>query len=591
MTERFLLSEDEPTPRKKRRRKAQPTAPVPGRPLLGEFIRHVPRRELVMRRVLDLQEDRFGADHTLGGRQISKADPDHHGFPVMPMTFTLEMMAEAAAVLVPGRVVTALRHIQLFRWLPFDEEQPVTVVVKARVVSAAGARVSRVDVEVEEASAAKHLGRSPAVVARATVVLRQDYPTPPPPASFRLAGERPCDVSLEQLYTYLFHGPLFHGVRSLDRTGDDGITSRVEVLLRDRLFRSFPEPDMLLDPVLLDVAMHPLASWHLVQPDQTGRILLPIGAKSVEFFGPPAPPGTGFTVQGRVTESAVRFFAHEVTVIGSDGKVYTRMSAVKYWRFYVPFGRVNFHGPKDQYFLSRRWNEAEAQLRPQLGPGADLVLMRLELPPDLQQAHLQRVVAQVTLAPDERNEFRGLRREPGRSVRWLMDRIAVKDAVRTYWRDRQGERLFPADIETHEPEPQRHQCRRRGAAGEELPSAVVVFAKGVTVAVAAAQAIAAVAVAHIGDPDGEPPTPDEVRLAEPWGAGRDEAIYRFRCARRAVAAARGLAENQLAQLRVQAADRMTGTVEVALGEENTERIATARDGNLIIALVEKGRND
>src|SRR5205814_174738 len=68
-------------------------------PLLGEIVRLEPGKEAVMRRRLDLAEDLFAADHTLGGRTVSKVDPDQHGLPVMPMTFSLEMMAELAALL------------------------------------------------------------------------------------------------------------------------------------------------------------------------------------------------------------------------------------------------------------------------------------------------------------------------------------------------------------------------------------------------------------------------------------------------------------------------------------------------------------
>src|SRR5262249_7439965 len=161
-------------------------------------------------------------------------------------------------------------------------------------------------------------------------------------------------------------------------------------LPRDRLFRSSPQPDFLIDPVMLDVVMHPLASWHLEQADLAGRILLPIGAHSLEFFGPPAPPATRFLSRGLVSETTTRPFTHRVEVLTANGRVWLRMNGVRYHRFYVPFGRVNFHGPKDQYFLSRRWTEIESQLWPQLGNVrlSSLALMRLDLPPDLRQPHV-----------------------------------------------------------------------------------------------------------------------------------------------------------------------------------------------------------
>ena len=37
------------------------------------------------------------------------------------------------------------------------------------------------------------------------------------------------------------------------------------------------------------------------------------------------------------------------------------MTGAAYWRFYLPFGDVNFFGPKDQYFLSTRVKDAEPE--------------------------------------------------------------------------------------------------------------------------------------------------------------------------------------------------------------------------------------
>ena len=130
ITELFLTrtrrqrEEHTPPSRSEHHRTDEEASRPPGRPLLGAFTHHEPGRTLVMRRILDLCEDHFATHHTVGGREISKVDPGQYGVPVMPMTFTLEMMAEAAAVLVPGLVVTSVRDVRLYRWLAYDEEAP-----------------------------------------------------------------------------------------------------------------------------------------------------------------------------------------------------------------------------------------------------------------------------------------------------------------------------------------------------------------------------------------------------------------------------------------------------------------------------------
>src|SRR5262249_14863307 len=139
----------------------------------------------------------------------------------------------------------------------------------------------------------------------------------------------------------------------------EGIEGTLEVQPRDRWFRSNPEPRVAIDPILLDSAMHLLGAWHLEQPDWSGRILLPIGLDCLEFFEPPPPVGSHWLVRGHNEEETARQVRHGLEVFTSDGRVWFRMTGAAYWRFYLPFGDVNFFGPKDQYFLSTRVKDAE----------------------------------------------------------------------------------------------------------------------------------------------------------------------------------------------------------------------------------------
>ena len=52
-----------------------PGLATPVWPLLGEVVRHEPGRELVLRRRMDVNEDLYAGDHTLGGRDASAVDP------------------------------------------------------------------------------------------------------------------------------------------------------------------------------------------------------------------------------------------------------------------------------------------------------------------------------------------------------------------------------------------------------------------------------------------------------------------------------------------------------------------------------------
>jgi acyl transferase domain-containing protein len=110
-------------------------------------------KEILLQRRLDLAEDRFASHHTVGGQAVSKIDPDQHGLPVMPMTFSLEFMAEAASLLVPNHVAFCVKNVRLFRWLAFEEAEPTSIEISARLLTDAApdsGAAFQVQVEIRE---------------------------------------------------------------------------------------------------------------------------------------------------------------------------------------------------------------------------------------------------------------------------------------------------------------------------------------------------------------------------------------------------------------------------------------------------------
>src|SRR5262249_46413855 len=160
---------------------------------------------------------------------------------------------------LPGRCVVGFRDVRLLRWLPFEAD-PTTIEAAAAVQADGTVRVQITDLKAGKAAAAG-------------VVLTADhFPEPPYPGEFPLTNEAPCRVTPELLYRNLFHGPRFHGIRTLGRCGDEGLEATVVVPPRSGWFRSTDNPVLVTDPVLLDATMHVLGAWHLEQPDWTGRI-------------------------------------------------------------------------------------------------------------------------------------------------------------------------------------------------------------------------------------------------------------------------------------------------------------------------------
>lgn len=444
--------------------------------LMQTVTHHVPGQEIVFRRVLDEREDLYADDHTLGGRGVSRTDPTQNGLPVLPMTFSLEAMSEAACALVPGKVVTAIRNVRLFRWVPFDPE-PTTLEVRAHV--------SRVDAEtgvVEVTANVRDLGNSfladgankPAC--EATVFLADAYPEAPAARAFDLTDELPCVSTVQDLRNNMFHGPMFQMIRSLIRAGREGIEGTLEVQGRESWFRSNPDPRFAIDPVLTDAAMHILGAWHLEQPDWSGRILLPIGVQAVEFFGPPPPVGSHVLVRGHNEHEDARQCRHGLEVFDTAGRVALRLTGAGYWRFYLPFDEVNFFGPKDQYYLSARVPAAE--------PAAGARCYFLEPPPDLQQPVLRASGVRVTMTRREIAEYTAWTGTEAERNDWFFTRLVAKDAARSAYNAIHGGGVFPSDIEAHV-SAGRLVCEHRGEQGAPFPTVRVTHAGGKVAAVAA----------------------------------------------------------------------------------------------------------
>ena len=75
------------------------------------------RRTALVR--LDLGRHPFLDDHPRP--RIAAEDPGLGGLPVLPLTFSIEIWREAAAVLMPGAVLTALERIRASRWITFAD--------------------------------------------------------------------------------------------------------------------------------------------------------------------------------------------------------------------------------------------------------------------------------------------------------------------------------------------------------------------------------------------------------------------------------------------------------------------------------------
>jgi len=174
-------------------------------------------------------------------------------------------------------------------------------------------------------------------------------------------------------------------------------------------------------------------------------------------------------VRGHNEEETARQARHGVELFHPDGRLWFRMTGASYWRFYLPFGDVNFFGPKDQYFLSHRFESAE--------PSDTARCYKLEPPLDLQQPVLRASGVCVTMTPREIEEHSRLAGTDPEKSDWFFSRLVSKDAVRGAVFMKYGTPLFPADIEAKPGDAGRYVCSPR-ASHFDQPYPHVAYAVG-----------------------------------------------------------------------------------------------------------------
>ncbi len=200
-----------------------------------------------------------------------------HTVPVLPFTFAVEHMAEAARRQFPGDVVVGVVEAEIGRWIRFDG--PLRL--RARATRTAPAE-RRADVVLEVAGTAQPRWRP---VARAQIQLAPAYPAPPadaapPPLEDARHGPDPYGAGR------LFHGPALHLAQDL-RLGRGGAS-----VLLDAEAPGLPRG--CLHPAVLDAATHAIdqdeiESWlPQAAPD---TIAYPRRLTDLRIFGPPPARG------------------------------------------------------------------------------------------------------------------------------------------------------------------------------------------------------------------------------------------------------------------------------------------------------------
>jgi phosphopantetheinyl transferase (holo-ACP synthase) len=332
------------------------------------------------------------ADHTFYRQPAGWDDPTDR-FPVVPMTMIVELMADAATELVPGRVAIAIENITAYRWMAVAP--PLELEINARFDG-----IDRVQVRIGD-------------YANGTVVVGTQYPGAPVPDRTRLSDAREPAIDAARMYSdrWMFHGPAYQGVVSLDEIAADGIRGTLA---------SIPARGGLLD------CAGQLMGYWVMDAVETDRLAFPARIARIELFAPQPPQSEHLQCTVRVRSMDDSLVHADIELVHGD-RVWCRISDWTDKRFDTdevvwPLLRYPEHNTLSQVretgftHCVERWRGLASR---------ELMARRY-----------------LSRAEREQMDGLGVRRKRG----WLLGRIAAKDAVRDWlWKRGRGS-MFPVEV-------------------------------------------------------------------------------------------------------------------------------------------------
>ena len=407
-------------------------------PLLGQVVFHEPGRTLVAERVFDVRHDRYLLDHTFG-RDISRTEPTLAGLAIMPLTMSLEIIAEAAACLLPGLQVVGMQDVFASRWLAWDEEPQTLRVTASRVADGEGHACVHVALyNLSEPLAGA--GDAMSAVVEAMVVLAPSMPAGGAPSIAPPVDARPSRWTPDRLYQdVMFHGPTWQGVSSIDQTGDRGIVATLTVHPTAGFFADPTPVQFVLDPVMLDAAGQAIGFWtteHL----PNANVIFPYRLRSLEIYRATPPAGTPVRCVAQIELHGEQVVRSDIELVLPDGQVWMRLVGWEDKRFDVP---AHLHD-----LILSRGGTVSSSVPSLIGAAASPVRCRIvDTRVGGDRAFWVRVWSQRILSCAERHRFAELRLPDNRRLEWLGARSAAKEVIVELVRERAGIDLLPADIE------------------------------------------------------------------------------------------------------------------------------------------------
>lgn len=369
---------------------------------------------------LNVHEDRFLQDHILSG---AVSDHEHlKGLACVPLMVSLEIMAEAAAVVAKSIDVRAIEDVRTFDWIALDHEE---VVLEVRAAQEDDGRVFAEIFNHGKLVVSAHYEFGVQALQLTEALPDIQYRDEP----YRWSGE------YEMYSAGMFHGPIFQTVRRIKGWSEQGIDAELSRAGLEGFFRDGETPRLVLNPALMD-SLNQLTAFWLAQQIGPDFNNFPTSVERMEFHAPCPQDVDG--LHSRARKSPSRTGAgdgHWDFECYQGDQLLIRIKNLQNIFFEVP-----------NAFYQCRMSPLNGWLG---APTSDGAWQLAHLPMEFcgkSNGMFLRALAYGSLDAEERHEWRALNGSPVSKARWLFDRLCVKEAVRYAIYQQTGELLYPSDI-------------------------------------------------------------------------------------------------------------------------------------------------
>lgn len=405
------------------------------RPFARRILTLKPGQECRVQCDIDLKNDLFLLDHPIIGSQVSDSDPGLLPLMITPMTLNLEIMAEAASLLCPGKLLLEIKAGKANRWVEVPEKGPVTLDIQARQ-GADGelhARLFAPTFSVPSAEVTAVYGEQypPSVMAE-NVTARQITPE---------AAARAREIYAKK---YMMHGPRFQVIAGWTPLGPKEVEAYLRAPADHDLFAAIGAPRLLLNPLLMDACAQLLGHWAQITLKEK-FITFPAGVQHIRFFAVPPRPGQLLRCRMRISEIDAYNLRADLKITGSDGHQWVAVQGWTHRRFELPLVFYDFCRSPRSHTICQLVEFEQNPVRPRA------LTCRGSYHPELRRTIWKKGVGMIFLnRPERRIYMEKLSHDENMAERFLAERMTAKDAVRHFLKQYQRRDVLPADIEIEE---------------------------------------------------------------------------------------------------------------------------------------------